>query len=64
MKCDGATCALVCENGTVVNGPKRIRCRQKANGNYHWRKNLGICVSCEPPEIEGLIKILNLMSHL
>ena len=53
IKCNGATCALVCNEGSVVTGRKRIRCRQKPNGKFHWRKTLGQCVSCDPIETQG-----------
>jgi len=47
FRCNGATCLLVCKDGFVPLGRKRVACR-KRDGEFIWTKTAGKCVTCDP----------------
>lgn len=48
LRCNQATCALVCEPGYLAKGRRRARCRKNKNkGTWFWKNTLGSCKSCD-----------------
>ncbi|CBY10670.1 unnamed protein product [Oikopleura dioica] len=47
FRCNGATCLLVCKDGFVPIGRKRVACRNR-DGELNWTKTTGKCVTCDP----------------
>ena len=47
LRCNQATCALVCLPGHVSKGRRRVRCRKnKKKGTWFWKSTLGSCKTC------------------
>lgn len=48
LRCNQATCALVCQPGHVSKGRRRVRCRKNKRKNvWFWKNTLGSCKTCD-----------------
>ena len=48
LRCNQATCALVCKPGYVSKGRRRVRCRKnKKKNQWFWKSTLGSCKTCD-----------------
>ena len=46
LKCDQATCALVCNDGFVAIGRRRVKCRYNKKKGFFWKREIGVCQTC------------------
>ena len=48
LMCNGATCAMRCQEGYIAVGNRRTKCRWNRRLGWFWKRKLGSCKTCDP----------------